>query len=585
MELQRIEIKNFRSVKNATIEFDQNCKILVGKNEAGKSNVLKAIAAVFDVYSVSAKDKRKKINNETISSNDYYVRAIFNLNEDDFSDILILFKKKYGDLETVRKGFEKEISAFIVKNFHAVLRNIIIEEKAVSNTTYYTLPKSASKNFENLIFQNNSISSGTPTATNNIASAVFGCVKEHWEECVSKCYYWSFDNSYLLPNTVNISQFKANPDICEPLKNVFELCNRNNINVQFENALKEDGDYDNLLEQVSNQVTSVFQEIWGDFKETQIELRPDGGEIRIKIKEKAKYNFEDRSDGFKKFISILLMISTRVRKEFIDDLDIILFDEPDQSLYPTSARYLRDEILKLSDNTKIIYSTHSQYMIDSECVGRHIVVQKKDDITSLKNYDSISPFSDDELLRNAIGTSVFECLKENNIIFEGWLDKQLFEFFLKLYPSKAKKFQNVGRVFLSGISSVETLVQILILANKKFVIVADSDQTSNSKKIDFSEKYDEYSDSWISYSDVLAKVETMEDFLSTNYIESKLKAKNSAFSFNSTISAIKNIESIIKDKAEKQAFKKELIVEMKKTDLISDYSKLIDQILLKMSNI
>lgn len=584
MELKKIDIKNFRSIKDATIEFDQNCKVLVGKNEAGKSNVLKAIAAVFDEYPISAKDKRKKINNEKISPDQYYIMASFNLDEDDFSDIMKLFQKNYGDLDIVREGFEKEIFSFLKKYFQTVVRIIKIEDKAVSYKAHYVVPETGLSNFIDVIFEYNSIKQGIATDANNVTSAIFKYVKEHWEEWASKCYYWSFDNSHLLPNTVNILKFKANPMTCHPLKNVFELCNRENIQQQFNNAFEEDGDFDNLLEQVSDEVTSIFQEIWGDFKNTQIELRSDGGEIRIKIKEKAKYNFEDRSDGFKRFISILLMISTRVRKEEIDDLDIILFDEPDQSLYPTSARYLRDELLKLSEKTKIIYSTHSQYMIDSDCVERHIVVAKKDDITSLQNYNSISPFSDDELLRNTIGTSVFECLKENNIIFEGWLDKQLFELYLKFNPTKLKKFENVGRVFLSGISSVETLVQILILANKKFVIVADSDQTSNNKKTDFIEKFEEYSNCWISYSDVNRSIETMEDFIKSTYIENKIKETHREFKFKSSLSSIKNIESVFKNKNEKQTFKKNIVSALTKGDIEADFSKVIELILTKINN-
>ncbi len=584
MELKKIEIKNFRSIKDASIDFDQNCKVLVGKNDAGKSNVLKAIAAVFDEYKVTPKDKRKRIGNEIIKPDDYYIRAIFELSDNDFDEVLNLFLNKFPNIDQFKKGLGLSVSNFIHKNFKKVLRRISIVENVVSTKSYYSVQKSELKTFENLIFENGSIIEGTPNIDQTISKVVFECIKEHWEEYVSKCYYWSYSNSYLLPNSVNITEFKTNPSCCEPLKNVFELCDRSDISSQFSNALLEDGDYDNLLDQISQEVTNVFQNIWGDFKDTQIELRPNGDEISIKIKEKVKYNFEDRSDGFKKFISILLMISTRVRKESIDELDIVLFDEPDQSLYPSSARYLRDELLKLSDKTKIIYSTHSQYMIDSDCVERHIVVEKNNDITTLKNYNLISPFSDDELLRNAIGSSIFESLKINNIIFEGWLDKQLFEFYLKSNPSKAKKFENIGRVFLSGISSVETLVQILILANKNFIIVADSDQASKNKRNDFSEKYEEYIDRWIGYADVLPKVETMEDFLKNNFIESKLINKKEDFKYNSDLSAIKNIECIIRDKEEKQLFKKKLIAEITKTDLKSEYSMLIDQILLKIGN-
>ena len=64
MKIKEIHIENFRSIKNETIVMDKNCLILLGKNEAGKSNVLKAIAALFGQYSLTVKDQRKNINNE-----------------------------------------------------------------------------------------------------------------------------------------------------------------------------------------------------------------------------------------------------------------------------------------------------------------------------------------------------------------------------------------------------------------------------------------------------------------------------------------------------------------------------------------
>ena len=64
MQLKRIVIKNFRSIKNMEIDIKEingkNCIILVGRNEAGKSNILKAIAAVFGKYQVSIKDHGRK---------------------------------------------------------------------------------------------------------------------------------------------------------------------------------------------------------------------------------------------------------------------------------------------------------------------------------------------------------------------------------------------------------------------------------------------------------------------------------------------------------------------------------------------
>lgn len=79
MILDRVEIKNFRSIKNVTILFGNKGLILIGKNEAGKTNILKPIAALFCEYKVTNKDKRKRIQNEKIDS--YYIRGVFKLSK------------------------------------------------------------------------------------------------------------------------------------------------------------------------------------------------------------------------------------------------------------------------------------------------------------------------------------------------------------------------------------------------------------------------------------------------------------------------------------------------------------------------
>jgi predicted ATP-dependent endonuclease of OLD family len=269
------------------------------------------------------------------------------------------------------------------------------------------------------------------------------------------------------------------------------------------------------------------------------------------------------------------MISTRVRCEEIDHLDILIFDEPDQSLYPSSIRFLRDELLKLSEKTKIIFSTHSQYMIDTENIERHYIVDKIDDITKIDNDFSKSQFSNCELLRNAIGTSVFECLKEKNLIFEGWLDKKLFDLFLMWNPNYVRKFKDVGKTYLSGISGAEQMVQIMQLASKKFIIIADSDQTSRNKRLDFNNNYPEEENNWIGYAEIDDKIETMEDFLEMDYVKSQLSINYNISKFDEKISAIKNIEKIISDKTEKQIFKKTLMSNLKHENIKKEYEDFV----------
>jgi predicted ATP-dependent endonuclease of OLD family len=556
MELKEIQINNFRSIKEEKISFTYNCLVLLGKNEAGKTNLLKAISALFDLYKVTNKDKRKRIDNEKIT--DFNVRAVFTLTSSDFKRVEETLKNRYEGIELITFKSGISLRQFIEKVFYNLNIKIEISDTAKPFLTHWTY---SNKDIELQVplFTNGNTISLTSGTKFDLVPVTFEIVKSLYQEKPLKCHYWQYSDSYLLPTSVVIEEFISKPSSCKALENIFALCGRESIKSEFEAANSEDGDYSNMLEQVSKKVTSTFQKIWKDFKDTSIQLLPNGEEISIKVVDKAKYNFEDRSDGFKKFISILLMLSTQSRANKILEDDILLIDEPDQSLYPTSAQYLRDELIAISKKSKVIYSTHSQYMIDPNCLDRHIVVEKSDDITTFKKENSNAPYITDELLRRAIGASIFECLKPKNILFEGYLDKELFQKYCKFYKLE-KDFKEYGTVYLSGISGVETLVQILMLANKKFLIVADSDETSKNKRSDFEKNYPEFKDSWLGYADVCSCISTMEDFMTISHIEDQLKKSGYSYLYEKEKNGNTNIEKAVnRDKELKQTFKKILV--------------------------
>lgn len=580
MILKEIQIKNFRSIKDEKVVFNHNCLILLGKNEAGKSNVLKAIAAVFDEYEVTDKDKRKRIDNEKISQDDYYIRAVFKLQNSDFIKIENNFKKKFIGSELVK--FKSEISLLecIKKVFYDFIVKVKIGDGNYSNYSYWNPNPLIKKEIEllNPLMLNETTISYEVGNKFDLINTLYDLVKELYIDNIYRCHYWNYSDDYLLPNTIDINTFISMPENFKALENIFHLCGRDNIKEEFENAKSEDGDYSNLLEQVSKKATSTFQKIWKDFKDTSIQLLPNGNEILVKVVNKAKYSFEDRSDGFKKFISILLMLSTQSRANKIDERDIILIDEPDQSLYPTSAMYLKDELIEISKKSKVVFSTHSQYMIDSTCLDRHRIVEKKDDLTTLRIEDNNAPYSKDELLRQAIGSSIFECLQPVNIIFEGWLDKELFNKHL-VFNKKTKEFENFGITYLGGISGAESLVSLLLLANKKFVVVADSDETSKNKRIDFQKNYPQFKDNWIGYADLSSSHSTMEDFFNIEYITEKISEHNSEYIYDEKKDAINNIDrAVSKDKERKQLIKNSLIKDLKKDHIKQEYESLVELI-------
>ena len=69
MRLSKVQIKNFRSIADLTLNFDPPCRVLVGINESGKSNILNALS-LLDEDVLPEKDDVRDIWPDETSSNE-----------------------------------------------------------------------------------------------------------------------------------------------------------------------------------------------------------------------------------------------------------------------------------------------------------------------------------------------------------------------------------------------------------------------------------------------------------------------------------------------------------------------------------
>lgn len=198
-----------------------------------------------------------------------------------------------------------------------------------------------------------------------------------------------------------------------------------------------------------------------------------------------------------------------------DDLTNTLYldDEPDVGLHPSGARYLRDELVKVSKDNYVVYATHSIFMIDGDHLHRHLMVSKKNEVTSVEEANE-SNFSNEEVIFNALGYSLFEQLKAANIVFEGWRDKRLFEVATTGTEQAAKTsralFSEVGRCFARGVKDVGRITAMLELARRQCVILSDADQPARDQQ----RSYKGHGE-WVRYDQLLPSYTaiTGEDFL------------------------------------------------------------------------
>ena len=54
MKIQKVEIKNFRSIENIEVNFKENPRVLVGINESGKTNIIDALKLLNPDFSMKS---------------------------------------------------------------------------------------------------------------------------------------------------------------------------------------------------------------------------------------------------------------------------------------------------------------------------------------------------------------------------------------------------------------------------------------------------------------------------------------------------------------------------------------------------
>ena len=376
-------------------------------------------------------------------------------------------------------------------------------------------------------------------------------------KALPKVIFWKYDEQNLLPPTINLDTFAANPDSVIPLKNMFMLAGVTDIagDIAKARAVTGGNKLRNLLHRVADHTTKHFRNVWKEYKEISFALEPNATNIDANIKEKNHWKMSQRSDVIKRFITFLLHISANVKSNVLNGA-LLLIDEPDMGLHPSGSKYLRDELIENSKKNYVVFSTHSIFMIDKENVPRHIIVKKDGEKTSIKNADK-SNFVDEEVLYNALNFSVFDILQKDNLIFEGWRDKHLFQTAIKKIPTThtddlktlKERLKTLGMCHVDGVKDVRNITPLIELAGRQCTIISDGDIPAKEKQKEY-QKINGYG-VWKRYDEMQSssKVDTSEDFIKLDIFTgavAKIKKQYPTLTGDPTIPTTGKISSVKK---------------------------------------
>ncbi len=290
-----------------------------------------------------------------------------------------------------------------------------------------------------------------------------------------------------------------------------------------------------------------------------------------------------RSDGFKQFISILLNLSIENETGVLKN-KIILLDEPEIHLHPSGQKYLRDELLKIAEKNTVIYATHSPYMVDKKNLDRHYHVEKDNGLTTIKKIERNNPFGD-EVLYNALGTSVLEHIEPNVLIVEGKTDRDIFNLYCKTFNELV--IPNISVISTDGAKNFPKYAKFLNTNLITGFALSDSDKDGKKAKKDVLAMNDQYTkNNTFEINDFHdnKRGNTLEDLFGKKHLENAVK-NIIAITLNSStpfIAQIKENKRDIDEKIIKKNFMQEISKlskeQLKKEEYYKFFEKLIKAI-------
>lgn len=452
MYLQEVRIENYRSIKDLHIKFKDNYALIVGANDHGKTNILKAIWTLFNLEV----DENRKVRD----LNFYYQNKRHDAGSSPLRMSFMIDNLPKGLLHTRKKMRYVCISVHFQSNGNV---NFYFNKKDLSSHIRKHDEKAYSKYIE--ICKKFSVSY-IPTFRN---------IEDHLK---------GEDSDSVLYNLLSKHLFKT----VETQKggSSREYRKVNKIVAEIQSLVK--GTFDDIRD-VTNKYTPSNVKHSYHFK-----YMPSSSE-EVQEVEISKYISKNISIVNSKLGTPILNLGSGIQQAVTIGLmeksilnsaknNLILFEEPESFLHPSAQReiFLKLTALSKAPNVQMIFTSHSSVILDSAdalCVG---IVKRQNEYTDLFQIQESSlaikkSIEDLEVSRNFLNSEVF--FSDLVVFVEGPSDKYAFEQTMaKIAPNLQYRVSVLSCV---GNSKFEKYVEFIEMFKNdkgkhlKWIIVTDKD--------------------------------------------------------------------------------------------------------------
>ena len=505
MKYIKFVILNFKGIQKLTIDLTQqpNGKVFpfVGLNQAGKTTILEAI----DFFQ----------NNHKISD-DLLYKLIHKKDASNFTGDIVIGVKIELDKNEIQMINDKLIENELeIKN---EIKTMAIVKCWNFNNARFIERKIDIWRYDNSDFEVKRKTETEFSPLNKLNKELLEELKELLKEHLPKIiyfpnFYFNFPNKIYLGSTLNSSLNYTELENIENYRNIIDdilksinksysvndLLSKikDKINNSSQNSAK------NLINEIkkvlNTKIIKRWKQIFPSNKNLDLNLDVNYSQdneyyyLSITIEKGGRsFEIEDESLGFRWFFSFILNTEFRINREQENGEYIFLFDEPAINLHEASQAKLI-ELFKIisQEGAKILYTTHSPYLIDDKNLLNTFVVKDEgfnytDNFNYVqnikaypyKNYVSIINLNNkDETMHfqpllNAIEYKEHIFLPKSNIIFtEGKSDYYAYKWIKTIFFND----KNFNFYPGTGVDKYMDLIRNYLAHNENFICIFDSD--------------------------------------------------------------------------------------------------------------
>lgn len=412
MRLASFSVVNYRSITTAHKIQTDNMTVLVGKNNEGKSNILRALILAMDIMKIYADNPR------TLNFSPRYLRSRYNW-EQDFP--ISLQDRKPNGFSSVDLNFElseQEILAIRAITGIRITSNIPVRVSINNSLAKIDIPKRGTAAFSN---------------TENKQKIIeFVCNK--------------MDFNFIPAVRTESDALRVVDMLIE--KELATLENQPEYVTATDtiNRLQQ-----GVLDSIAAQIVAPLQEFLPAVRDIQIHIQKDRRRVALRrnteviIDDGTPTPIQQKGDGIKSLTALAML---NIPNE-TDCVSVIAIEEPESHLHPESARQLYSTILSLAETHQVVLTTHSPLFVNRINLKENIIVDAGKAI----------PVKKIKEIRDVLGTKVSDNLinAETALVVEGEDDKIALEKLLPQMSEKIKKALQNGSLIIDYASGAGNL--------------------------------------------------------------------------------------------------------------------------------